>query len=392
MLKELILHLLQDRQTDSRSYQEEPQQGRHRLTRKDVLRLIEENEGPEGLDLSGYDLSGANLIRLDLQGVVFGNVEPIKYADHVTSLKSANLERARLERANLQGANLGRVNLNFAHLYRADLSGATLWAASLEGADLGNATLTRADLYGAKLRDANLDGASLENANLHKADLSGASLSDKPVALGILQEGLESYRQYFTRWYIASSVKAESTRHLEARFSEAREIYLALKNAFTHSGRHNEASWAYRKERRMEKLEARQEAKKARNEHNWRGASRNYAKFATDQLVEWLCDYGEGIPNVLISLAVVYAFFTLVYGMTWSIMRETQTPTALILEPTRNVIDLARFSLGAMTTMESTGLVPRNGFVELLASLEALLGIALTGLLGFVLGNRIRRS
>ena len=34
-----------------------------KLTREDVLRLIEENGGPEGLDLSGQDLSWIDLSR-----------------------------------------------------------------------------------------------------------------------------------------------------------------------------------------------------------------------------------------------------------------------------------------------------------------------------------------
>lgn len=61
-------------------------------------------------------------------------------------------------------------------------------------------------------------------------------------------------------------------------------------------------------------------------------------------------------------------------------------------EPTRNLVDLMHFSLSAMTTLESAGLEPRNGLVELVAGSQALLGIALTGLLGFVVANRIRRS
>jgi hypothetical protein len=37
------------------------------------------------------------------------------------------------------------------------------------------------------------------------------------------------------------------------------------------------------------------------------------------------------------------------------------------------------------------GLHPRNALVSLLAGLQSLLGIGLTGLLGFVVGNRLRR-
>ena len=46
-----------------------------------------------------------------------------------------------------------------------------------------------------------------------------------------------------------------------------------------------------------------------------------------------------------------------------------------------------------MTTSGSpgVGLQPRDEYVYFLSGAQALLGISMTGLLGFVLGNRIRR-
>ena len=60
--------------------------------------------------------------------------------------------------------------------------------------------------------------------------------------------------------------------------------------------------------------------------------------------------------------------------------------------PTRNPVVVAIFSLLVMTTgSPEGGLAPRGDLTLLLMGVEAFLGIALTGLLGFVLGNRIRR-
>ena len=53
---------------------------------------------------------------------------------------------------------------------------------------------------------------------------------------------------------------------------------------------------------------------------------------------------------------------------------------------------MAIFSLLVMTTgSPEGGLAPRGDLTLLLMGVHAFLGIALTGLLGFVLGNRIRR-
>jgi len=242
------------------------------------------------------------------------------------------------------------------------MGGAYLQGADLSGAYLQGANLRLANLQGADLRRANLQGTFFSAAWLDHTEMNRASLGP---AIG---------------------------DELAGDYSGARDAYLRLKQNFDDLGDYAASSWAYRKERRMEKLEALQEARKAWQKRDWKGAVPHYAKAGGDQLVELVCDYGESVGRVLVSLVVAYVLFTLMYGLAWSVIRVRAVPAATIREPTRNLVDLLRFSLGAMTTMDVAGLEPRNGLVELLAGLEALLGIFLAGLLGFVAGNRIRRS
>jgi len=105
-----------------------------------------------------------------------------------------------------------------------------------------------------------------------------------------------------------------------------------------------------------------------------------------------MCDYGESVPRVLGSLAAVYAAFTLIYALTGSVVRELEGPGGSARVPVRNPVVAAIFSLQVVTTgSPEGGLAPRGDLTLLLMGVEAFLGIALTGLLGFVLGNRIRR-
>ena len=127
--------------------------------REKFLELLKESKAKAAeylrrADLSGADLSGANLRRADLSGA---------------DLSGANLSGANLRRADLSGANLRRADLR-----RADLSGANLRRADLSGADLRRADLRRADLSGANLSGADLSGANLRRADLRRADLSGS--------------------------------------------------------------------------------------------------------------------------------------------------------------------------------------------------------------------------
>jgi hypothetical protein len=74
-------------------------------------------------------------------------------------------------------------------------------------------------------------------------------------------------------------------------------------------------------------------------------------------------------------------------------VRVEEGANGLTRTVTSDVLDLAIFSLLALTTSGSpvVGLLPRDEAVHALTGIEALLGIFLTGLLGFVAGHRIRR-
>jgi uncharacterized protein YjbI with pentapeptide repeats len=115
------------------------------------------------VELSGGDLSGADLRKAVLHWVV---------------LSEANLARADLRKAKLNNAALVRADLSSADLSEAKFSNASLVWADLSGADLREAVFSRADLRAAVLRDVDLSGARLSKANLSRADLSGAKLSE----------------------------------------------------------------------------------------------------------------------------------------------------------------------------------------------------------------------
>ena len=71
---------------------------------------------------------------------------------------------------------------------------------------------------------------------------------------------------------------------------------------------------------------------------------------------------------------------------------SSYTPTGMSRVPTRSPADLAVFSLFSMITSAQppVGLLPADEYARLLTGIHALLGWTLTGLLGFVLGNRMR--
>jgi hypothetical protein len=242
----------------------------------------------------------------------------------------------------------------------------------MTGADLRGAVLTGASLREAVLCNARLQEVGLSQCEIAHIFLGGAKLDDTQLRLKQLDGAIGE--------------------ELACDFEHAAQGYLALERNFERLGDHDAASWAYRRRRRMQKREAMAQARAAHSGRRWGRALGRYMQFASDQLVEWVCDYGESVPRVLGSLAAVYVAFTLIYVLAGSVVRELEGPGGSVRVPMRNPVVVAIFSLLVMTTGGSEGgLAPQGDVTLLLMGVEAFLGIALTGLLGFVLGNRIRR-
>ncbi len=134
-----------------------------------------------GYNLSGVDLSGAELIYLGSYGPLMGCPDSLPEGfdcrgDYLLGNYSW------IEGVDFSGLDLNGVKLAGSHIANSNFSGGNLSGASLRGAnmsaaDLSGADLSGADLRGANLYDTNLSGADLSGADLHGANLNGADLS-----------------------------------------------------------------------------------------------------------------------------------------------------------------------------------------------------------------------
>ncbi len=109
----------------------------------DLMKLEVKNSCPN-CDLSGANLSGAILSRVNFRG--------------------ANLFGANLSKTNLRSADLRGSNLQGANLFEADLWDANLYKIDLRKANLRNADLRKANLWGADFTGANIEGAEMKGA------------------------------------------------------------------------------------------------------------------------------------------------------------------------------------------------------------------------------------
>jgi len=353
-------------------------QGVVSLQGADLSRLVAREANFEGLSLERANLEGA-----DLSGANFTDADLGKSQLRQALLEDANLTRARFRFANLDGAAMDQARMSEADLWGASLCGAELTGADLRGATLCDADLTGADFSGADLRDANLTGAKLNGARFRKARLDRVDLSQCEMD-GVHLDGAHLDYTVLARDQLGGSVGEER----EKSFIAASRAYMALEGNFRRNGDPDGAVWAYLRRRRMQKFQFFEAAHAAWAEGDRRSAMTGFARYYSDQFVELLCDYGESIPRVLGALVILHLGFTAIYSLTGCV---TDTVNGRVFD-THNPFRLAVFSLCSMTTSTvPAGMVPRSLLTSTLMGFEALLAITLAGLLGFVMGNRIRR-
>lgn len=338
-------------------------------------------------DLSGIDLSREKLLQ----------------KKNLPSQLSSWLAEAPGREITFISANLQGADLSFANLSGTNLSAANLQDAGLFGANLQNTALMSADLRGAVLI------ANFKGANLVAARLQGVDLYDADDLSGIHIHEAWLDRTRMRREQLGNAIGEE----LEGYYAGAKQGYLALKQNFDDLGDYEAASWAYRKERRMEKLEAREKGRhalrkfegytdnqgnKIPKKRDWREGVANYFKFFSDIFIEWLCDYGESIWRVIVWMVTLLfiigpLLFSGLGGFVWSKDLAREYFNLSFLDRLWFwYYHYLLYTLDALTTASFSDLRPANDAVKLASGLFAITGIFLAGLLGFVAGNRIRRS
>lgn len=385
------------------------------LPQHDEIHANLEDANLSGLNLIGANLQGINFYRTNLQDAKLGAANLQKAALIYTDLQRAELQGANLQDAvityaNLQGANLEGADLQRANLTHTCLRGAVLRKTKLRGSrlwatDMQNADLEFADLQGADLGGANLQGANLKKAKLQQVDLELCKIDN----IFIWGAWLDKTR--LRRKQLGRAIGEE----LAGDYGYAKHGYLTLKQNFDDLGDYGAASWAYRKERRMEKLTHWPPShiiifyKKwlpKLNDKSWRGKFqrfsfylRQFASYISDWFVELLCDYGESIWRVVAWIAaVLFVIGPALVGWRGQLKWPEENYSVYFSLPTawqqwgyayvQNVL----YMLDTFTTANFAQLEPANDLVRLISGFLAMIGIFLVGLLGFVVGNRIRRS
>ena len=238
-----------------------------------LLALIEAHGGSDGLDLHGCDMTGIDLsyaaLSPYLQRWTGTQPPPWVYGIWGINLRGAHLEEAKFTSANLDGADLSLASLKRAFFFntrvdnvsfvRCNAEQVSLLHASAREAGFQNARLVDASLMATDFRESQFDGANLQRARLLNSHLEGLDfrLADLRGAMlhGARLEKTK-LRPANTGRRVGEELVASGRQDMHYRVSyfEAADVYLDLKANFSALGYYDAVSWAYVKERQMEKM------------------------------------------------------------------------------------------------------------------------------------------
>jgi len=154
----------------------------------------------------------------------------------------------------------------------------------------------------------------------------------------------------------------------EKKFSEAKEIYLLLKNNFHSIGRYEDESWAFRKEKDMER--------------------KSYFHFKSLHKWLWSCflngifGYGEQPGKVIISAISIILIFTFLF------MSSGISGTGIEGSISKNFLDCVYFSTVTFTTLGYGDFRPLEGCGRVFAGTEAFIGALMMALFVYTFARR----
>ncbi|MBU4350575.1 pentapeptide repeat-containing protein [bacterium] len=151
-------------------------------------------------------------------------------------------------------------------------------------------------------------------------------------------------------------------------FSKASEIYLSLKNNFHSISRYEDESWAFKKEKDMER--------------------KNYFHFRTLHKWLWSCflngifGYGEQPGKVIISAISIILIFTFLF------MSSGISDTSIGGLSSKNFLDCIYFSTVTFTTLGYGDFRPLEGWGRIFAGTEAFIGALMMALFVYTFARR----
>jgi len=344
--------------------------------------------------LRDLDFGGMTLEELDFSGCTLVNV----------NFKNATLRHCRFDEATLDSCD-------FDHSGR--VAEPTLQSVSFKKAAMENCRFRYANIAWSDFRYARINNATFEDSTVDFSDFyrcffegvvlykhaafsncsffntyfgDGANIRRENLFRDrIIQQDKQAYTKFLVDWHdFGTGVRTNDRREVsdwspdasvKARWADAEDIYKTLNGLWAGKGYIADANWAYVQGRRMERRRMMSQMSDPSVKTGTKIA--NVWRIIGNGLSDLFFGYGESMFKMILTYIITVLVFAFIFSEEVSLLKY---------------VEALGISLKNMAGMDSDVLHDVSPLVDMLNLIQTTIGILLTGIFGFILGNKIRNQ
>jgi len=353
---------------------------------QELLNLINQNSIKD-LDLTEFDFTNnhINFSGKQLDGVDFSDNKTLKNVLFQKSvLIDCKFERSFLDACDFTLADIkGTGDAKYASFKDAKIYKTKFRSAVIDLCDFRYADIIDSTLQGARLRytdfyrtafkgitifqDAEIESSSLNYISFETFCITSDNLKKNESGASLVQENHAIYEDFLSKWIRLDNVKNEMSiveGGLASKYREAERIYRQFSALWEGRGHNKDAEWAYVQGKRMERKRLWYESET--------NIFVNKFKAILNLLLDIILGYGVRLTRVICT----YIMLIIIFGVVYKILSH------------HNIVDCMKLSIGYTIGVR----IDASPVIEILSMFQTGMGMLLTGFMGFVVANKVRKS
>ncbi|MBR3699918.1 MAG: pentapeptide repeat-containing protein [Bacteroidales bacterium] len=333
----------------------------------------------EGVDFSGCTLTKVNFKNATLKHCKFDEA----VLDSCSFDCSSTPNEPNLQSVSFRKATLTNCRFRYAYMMWSDFRYSRINQATFEDAIIDFCDLYRCFFEGVVL----FKHARISNSSLYYTYFGDATniRRENLVNDQLVQQNKKAYTKFLVDWHtygigertndmqVVSDWSPDAS--IKARWSDAEDIYKTLTGLWNERGFNADANWGYVQGRRMERRRMMAELSDKQLGF-WTKAGRVW-HIIGNSLSDLFFGYGESMFKMIVTYIVTVILFAVLFQSEVSPLEY---------------VDALGVSLKNMAGMDSEVLQGVSPLVDMLNLIQTTIGILLTGIFGFILGNKIRNQ
>jgi len=337
-----------------------------------------------GMTLEELDFSGCTLVNLNFKNATLRHCRfdeatldscDFDHSGRVAepTLQSVSFKKAAMENCRFRYANIAWSDFRYARINNATFEDSTVdfcdfYRCFFEGVVLyKHAAFSNCSFFNTYFGD----GANIRRENLFR---------DR-----IIQQDKQAYTKFLVDWHdFGTGVRTNDRREVsdwspdasvKARWADAEDIYKTLNGLWAGKGYIADANWAYVQGRRMERRRMMSQMSDPSVKTGTKIA--NVWRIIGNSLSDLFFGYGESMFKMILTYIITVLVFAFIFSEEVSLLKY---------------VEALGISLKNMAGMDSDVLHDVSPLVDMLNLIQTTIGILLTGIFGFILGNKIRNQ